>query len=110
MLIGSPQSIIVYTDHANLQYFNTTKVFNHHQCCWSDYLSQFNFKIIYRLDTQNGKADPLLRRMDPVLERRSSAMQFFKPGQLVLFEGKEKLLDSDSIAAISTCKKPVNSA
>ena len=48
LLIGSPQSIIVYTDHANLQFFNTTKVLNRRQCRWSDYLSQFDFKIVYR--------------------------------------------------------------
>ena len=36
-------------------------------------------------------------------------MQFFKPSQLVLFEGDEKLLDTDIIATISTRKKPVNS-
>jgi hypothetical protein len=109
LLIGSPQSIIVYTDHANLQYFNTTKVLNRRQCRWSDYLSQFDFKIIYRPGTQNGKADALSRRADPALEGGSGAMQFFKPGQLVLFEGDEKLLDTDSIAAISTREKPVNS-
>ena len=31
MLIGSYQTILVYTDHRNLEWFTMTKVFNHRQ-------------------------------------------------------------------------------
>src|ERR671932_1712412 len=37
-------------------------------------------------------------------------MSFFKPGQLVLFEGKEKLLDSEQVAALSARKQQMSSA
>src|SRR5204863_1835778 len=47
-LIGSSHPIIVvYTDHKNLEYFTTTKVLNRWQARWADYLSLFDFKIIY---------------------------------------------------------------
>ena len=101
LLIGSPQSIIVYTDHANLQFFNTTKVLNRRQCRWSDYLSQFDFKIVYRPGEQNGKADALSCRADLALERESGhKVSFFKPGQLILLDSEEKLLDTVQVTAL----------
>ena len=110
LLIGSPQTITVYTDHANLQYFNTTKVLNRRQCRWSDYLSQFDFKIIYRPGNLNGKADALSHRTDPALERGSGEMRFFKPGELVPLGENEKLLDTKKIAAILAREQPLSSS
>ena len=51
--------ITVYTDHKNLEYFNTTKQLNRRQARWVELLSDFNFVIIYRKGSQNGKADAL---------------------------------------------------
>jgi len=85
-LIGSLHPILVYTDHKNLEYFTTTKVLNRRQARWADYLSLFDFKIIYRPGRENGKADALSRRADPGLEEgsvRQPVVQFFKPGQYV---------------------------
>jgi hypothetical protein len=46
------QSVInpirVLSDHNNLQYFMTTKLLNQREARWSQFLSQFNFKIVYR--------------------------------------------------------------
>jgi hypothetical protein len=39
-----------------------TKVLNQHQACWSQFLSQFNFKIVYRPGTAGGKPDTLTCR------------------------------------------------
>ena len=75
--------ILVYTDHRNLEYFTTTKVLNRRQAQWVDYLSLFDFKIVYRPGRENGKADALSRRADPGLERGSEPTQFLKPGQYV---------------------------
>ena len=45
------QSVInpiqVLTDHKNLEYFTPPKLFNRRQTCWSQFLSQFSFKIVY---------------------------------------------------------------
>jgi hypothetical protein len=45
-----------------LEYFTTTKLLNRRQARWSQFLSQFNFKIVYRPSTAGGKPDGLTRR------------------------------------------------
>jgi hypothetical protein len=54
--------ISIYTDHKNLEYFTTTKLLNWRQARWAQYLSQFNFKIIYRPGKSGAKPDALTRR------------------------------------------------
>jgi hypothetical protein len=54
--------IRVLSDHKNLEYFTTTKLLNRRQPRWSQFLSQFNFKIVYRPGTTGGKPDALTRR------------------------------------------------
>jgi hypothetical protein len=51
--------ICVLSDHKNLEYFTTTKLLNWCQARWSQFLSQFNFKIVYRPGTTGGKPDAL---------------------------------------------------
>jgi hypothetical protein len=54
--------ICVLSNHKNLEYFTMTKLLNRHQACWSQFLSQFNFKIVYRPGTTGGKPDALTQR------------------------------------------------
>ena len=61
-LEGAWFQIIVYTDHKNLEYFATTKVLNRRQARWAQELTGYDFKIVYRPGTQNGKADALSKR------------------------------------------------
>ena len=42
------RTIPVYTDHNNLKYFMEAKTLNGRQARWAAYLSQFDFKVIYR--------------------------------------------------------------
>jgi hypothetical protein len=60
------QSVInpirVLSDHKNLEYFTTTKLLNRCQARWSQFLSQFNFKIVYCPGTAGGEPDALTRR------------------------------------------------
>jgi hypothetical protein len=60
------QSIInpihVLSDHKNLEYFMMTKLLNRCQARWSQFLSQFNFKIVYHPSTTGGKPDALTCR------------------------------------------------
>jgi len=54
--------ISVLTDHKNLKYFTTTKLLNCQQARWAQFLSQFNFKIVYRPGKGEAKPDSLTRR------------------------------------------------
>ena len=61
-LEGTEKPVTVYTDHQNLQYFLTTKIWMHRQIRWAQKLCGFNFKIVYRPGTKGGKPDALSRR------------------------------------------------
>ncbi|ODM16166.1 hypothetical protein SI65_08600 [Aspergillus cristatus] len=63
-LEGTPSPIKVITDHQNLEYFMTTKLLNCQQAHWSEFLSHFNFKIVYRPGKQGVKPDALTRRSE----------------------------------------------
>ena len=62
-LEGAKSTIKVLTDHRNLEYFMTSKLLNRRQARWSEFLSRFNFKIIFQPGHANGKADTLTRRL-----------------------------------------------
>ena len=63
-LAGTPveDPISILTDHRNLEYFMTTKQLNRRQARWSEFLSEFNFRIIYRPGKQGTKPDSLSYR------------------------------------------------
>jgi len=71
-LEGTEKPVTVYTDHQNLQYFLTTKVWTHRQIRWAQKLCGFNFKIVYRPGTQGGKPDALSRRPECPPEERAT--------------------------------------
>ena len=56
-----PHPIRVLSDHENLEYFMSTKLLSCHQVHWSEFLSRFNFRIIYRPGKASGKPDVLTR-------------------------------------------------
>jgi hypothetical protein len=60
-LAGSPEFEII-TDHKNLQTFATTKELTPRHMRWSEFLSQFNFRIIYKPGSLNTRPDALSRR------------------------------------------------
>ncbi|MBW0536737.1 hypothetical protein O181_076452 [Austropuccinia psidii MF-1] len=43
--LSSPFEVI--TNHSSLQYFMSSNVLTHHQACWAEFLSEFNFSITY---------------------------------------------------------------
>ena len=45
----------------NLQYFKETNQLNRRQARWAEVLQEYNFKIVYRKGSANGKADALSR-------------------------------------------------
>jgi len=61
-LESTPHPIQVLSDHKNLEYFMSIKLLNRCQACWSEFLSKFNFKIVYHPGKAGAKPDALTRR------------------------------------------------
>ena len=55
------QPVKVFTDHRNLKHFMTTKQLNCRQARWTEFLSEFNFRISYRPGKEGEKPDILTR-------------------------------------------------
>jgi len=60
-LEGTEKPVTVYTDHRNLQYFLTTKVWTDRQIKWAQRLCGVNFEIVYHPGAKGGKPDALSR-------------------------------------------------
>ncbi|POW12429.1 hypothetical protein PSTT_04484 [Puccinia striiformis] len=69
-LMGTSTPVIVYSDHANLQYFKTAKYLSPKQARWACFLDGFNMQIIHISGVKN-PADGASRREDFV-EARSA--------------------------------------
>jgi transposase InsO family protein len=63
-LMGSKHQIKVYTDHKNIVHFTTTQELNRRQTRYAEYLCEFDFIIIHRKGSDNGRADAISRRPD----------------------------------------------
>lgn len=61
---GSQHRVKVFTDHKNIAHFATTQQLNARQIRWAEYLSEFDYEIIHRKGSENGRADALSRRSD----------------------------------------------
>jgi hypothetical protein len=59
---GAAYPLQLITDHKNLEYFMTKKLLNRTQARWTEFLTRFDYEIIYRPGKSNGKADALTRR------------------------------------------------
>ena len=55
-------SMKIFTDHKSLEYFMTTKKLIKRQIKWFEFLSQYNFVIMYQFDAQNVKTNALIKR------------------------------------------------
>ena len=54
----------VLTNHKGLEYFMTTKKLTPRQARWAEFLSEFNFKVMYQTGKKNDKADALTRKLN----------------------------------------------
>lgn len=101
----------IFTDHKNLEYFMTTKVLNRRQARWAERLSEYDFSIIYRKGSSNGKADSLSRRSEYRPQEGDSVdkqpvTQFFRDGQLDLESINQREEDMViSVASLSRIRK-----
>lgn len=64
--VAPENPVKVYTDHRNLEHFMTTKQLNRRQARWAEFLSEFNFKVMYRPGRDGQKPDILTRRSQDV--------------------------------------------
>jgi len=59
---GAAYPLKLITDHKNLEYFMTKKLLHRRQARWSEFLTRFNYEMVYRPGKSNGKADALTRK------------------------------------------------
>jgi len=59
---GAAYPLQLITDHENLEYLMTKKIWNRREARWSEFLTRFDHEIVYRQRKSNGKADALTRR------------------------------------------------
>jgi transposase InsO family protein len=108
-LQGAAHQIVIYTDHKNLEYFMTTKILNRRQARWAQELAAYNFKIVYRKGSSNGKADALSRRSEYRPEGGGSDDEnlrtVLKPEQIDLESIKKRFIASSrKLAALPKIK------
>ena len=81
-LEGAAEPIDVVTDHKNLEYFFTTKLFTQRQARWSEFLSQFNLIICFHPRKLSTKLDALTRRCDIYLKEGGNTYETVNPQNL----------------------------
>jgi hypothetical protein len=59
---GAELPLQLYTDHMNLEYFMSKKLLNRRQARRSEFLTRFDYEIVYRPGKSNRNADALIRR------------------------------------------------
>ena len=62
LLEGAEQPFVVWTDHHNFEYLQTTKRLNSRQARWAIFFGRFRFKLSYRPGSRNLKPDALSRQ------------------------------------------------
>ncbi len=98
-LISVKDTIKMYINHKNLEYFMTTKELNRRQARWAEFLFEFDFTIMYRSEKQREKSNALIRRkQDLSVEVNDSRREHQR--QTVL---KENQLNRDVKEALALC-------
>ena len=76
------------SDYKNLEYFMSTKLLSHCQALWFEFLSQFNFRIIYQPGKAGGKPNALTQRFGDLPKEEDECTPFqrqvvLKPHNLI---------------------------
>ena len=99
-------SVRVLTDHKNLEHFMISKQLNRRQARWAEFLSEFNFRIIYRPEKQEQKPDSLTRRSKDLPANATDERTQYNHFTLL----KDKCLDSEVRKAIALTSMLLNEA
>ena len=87
-------SMKIFTDHKSFEYFMTTKKLTKRQIKWFEFLSQYNFVIMYQSDAQNVKTNALIKRFnDQLFEEIKDRLKH--QIKTLLFTNKLKVLSID---------------
>ena len=100
LLIGTENPFSVFSDHKNLVYFSEPRNLNRRQARWSLFLSDFNFRIIYRPGSSQVVSDALSRhpKVGPCSLDESFNQQIVLPkDRFVKGSTKETLSDKGSV-------------
>jgi RNase H-like domain found in reverse transcriptase/Reverse transcriptase (RNA-dependent DNA polymerase)/Integrase zinc binding domain len=98
-LQGTQEPFEVITDHKNLEYFTTTKALNQRQVRWSEFLSGFNFRIVYRPGTKAVRPDALSRRSEDRPKRADINDDRIKNRQRTILP--EHIFDPEALAELT---------
>ena len=110
LLMSVHDEITVFSDHNNLEYFNSTKVLNRrqHRSSWAEFLQPFRFMVVYQEGSLNEKADTLSRRRDYCPEGGREPLEipqkFFGPGQYEQVPTERLLISSGRLAKMTSLK------
>ena len=102
---GTADSVIMLINHKNLKYFITTHKLNHHQACWNEFLSEFNFNIIYQPEAINSVTDALTHHAGNCLCNKKNSQNAHQ--YQIILEGQQLQLnifnvyDSDTVNVIT---------
>ena len=102
-LLGSNHQVKVYTDHKNISHFATTQQLSGRQLRYAEYLSEFDYLIIHKKGSENGRADAISRRPDYDTEKtkiNEQLLAFTPEGHL-----KQKYIASTWKRTIATTYK-----
>jgi hypothetical protein len=102
-LEGTKESITVFTDHRNLEYWQESRTFNRRHARWHLLLANYNFRIHYCPGKQSGKPDALSRRPDhldvtpkpQIMLPKEVFVSIATEPEIELQKRIEKLLDQD---------------
>ena len=97
-LEGALHPIQVLSDHRNLEYFMSTKLLNRRQTRWAEFLSRFNFKIVYRSGKAGGKPDSLTRRSEDLPKGGDERLRHMEHAILKPKNQPKELLSSHKVA------------
>ena len=65
-LIGLQKPFSIFTDHSNLRYFMKSQKLTERHVRWSQFLSQFDFRLTYRSGSKGERPDALSRRQQDI--------------------------------------------
>lgn len=95
--------IQVLTDHKNLEYFMSNKLLSRRQARWAEYLSRFNFKIIYQSGKKNTKPDSLTRRSGDLPKEGDEPQNFstiLKPENVMTLDANNATTDPPTLETL----------
>jgi len=94
-LKDSIYSVEMITNHKNLEYFMLIKQLSYHQARWSEFLSRFNYCIVYHFNKIDDKLNALTRRSEDLFKERDTFNSWHQYQHQIIL--KTHVLDFDIV-------------